>query len=115
MPREGEPLYSQEDHDWFMALAMERRDTCPSCGLLKVVCRDKANQFGVFEVIEEQCHATRALADHREATKDRARATQDASQVSVRFREGKAPPLDVGLDLGEVSDQGENEPDDGDE
>lgn len=103
LPREGEPLYTQEDHDWFIALQQERRDTCPSCGLLKVTCRDKANQFGVFEIAEEQCHATKALANHREKTKNRSRADQEAIQASVKFAEGKAPPLEIGLDLADGS------------
>jgi hypothetical protein len=100
-PREGEPLYTQEDHDWFVALAEERRDTCPACGLLKAVCRDKARQFD-FVVVEDQCNATRALADHQEAKKDRNVSQQRSMQVSIAFREGKSPPLDVGLDLVEV-------------
>lgn len=100
-PPGGEPLFTQEDHDWFVALAEERRDTCPSCGLLKVVCRDKARQFD-FTIAEEQCHATKALADYQEATKERSGAAKQATQVAVTFRDGKNPPIDVGLDLSDV-------------
>ena len=100
LPREGEPLFTQEDHDWFIALSQERRDTCPSCGLLKSICRDPDYQLA-FEPREEQCNATWRLAQFRESDswKNKHPVTQQATQVSVRFREGMAPPLEHGLDL----------------
>lgn len=98
MPRPGEPLFTDEDTAYALALAEEEAATCPSCGLLKVVCRDPDYQFA-FEPHEEQCHATRALADRQATWKDWSQVQQVATQLTVRFREGKEPALDVGLDL----------------
>ena len=99
-PREGEPLYTQEDHDWFIALAEERRDTCPSCGLLKSVCRSPDYQFA-FQVHEDQCHATQVLSAHQQTPEwaQKHDDTRRATQLYVRFREGHTPPLEVGLEL----------------
>jgi hypothetical protein len=106
----GEPAFLPEDTDGAIALAEEERDTCPSCGMLKVWCRDPANQFATFEANEEQCHATFAVAAHRQAVREqRDEATSAAVQTSAAFRSGKKPDLMAGLDLpGE-----EHEPDDG--
>lgn len=106
----GEPEFLPQDTDGAIALAEEERDTCPSCGLLKVWCRDPANQFGTFEAHEEQCHVTWTLATHRAAVSDkRDDATRAAVQVAARFKDGKQPDLTAGLDLGSKPD------DDGDE
>lgn len=95
----GEPEFLPADIDLLLALAEEERATCPQCGLLKVWCRDKDNQF-VFRVVEEQCHATYALAAHRlETDKVRDSATRAAVQAHMRFREGHEPDLLAGLDL----------------
>lgn len=70
--------------------------------MLKVWCRDLGNQFA-FQADEEQCHATYALASHREAVnKDRDQPTRDAVQMFSRFRRGHEPDLLAGLDLEEV-------------
>lgn len=113
MPQPGEPLFTDEDTAYAMALAEEEAATCPSCGLLKAVCRDPEFQFA-FEVHEEQCHATKALADHQlksEWTKKH-EATRAATQLSARFREGKQPALEVGLELEALA---EDENDGGDD
>jgi hypothetical protein len=64
-PSPGEPLFTQEDTDWAIALheqeAAEQADRCPLCGLPKRVCRDIANQ-NRFKAEPERCHATNAIA-----------------------------------------------------
>ena len=98
----GEPLFLLEDTDAAVALAEEERDTCPSCGLPKAWCRDRANQFGVFEAREEQCHASYALTAYRNRTSDaRDEASKSAAQVSAAFVAGKEPDIAAGLDLPE--------------
>lgn len=115
MPQPGEPLFTDEDTAYAIALAEEEAATCPSCGLLKVVCRDPAYQFG-FEAQQEQCHATYALAALRHSPDWEAKqpATRDATQVTAKFRpDAKQPPIDVGLGLAEsgddAADQTEND------
>ena len=98
-PAPGEPLFLEEDTAVAIALAEEERDTCPACGMPKVWCRDPANQFGVFEAVEEQCHVSYAIAAHRKATADRPANEQAATQLSVRFKDGRAPDVEAGLEL----------------
>jgi hypothetical protein len=104
-PQPGEPLFTDEDTAYVIALAQEKRDHCPSCGLLKAVCRHPDYQFA-FEVEQDQCHATAALAafQNSEAWTGKHAVTKDATQLSVRFRDGKQPPLDVGLQLEHVAE-----------
>jgi len=104
MPQPGEPLFTDEDTAYAIALAEEEAATCSSCGLLKVVCRDPEYQFA-FEVHEEQCHATYALADRQRTWQDRPEVQKVATQLSARFREGKQPPIDVGLELADQADE----------
>lgn len=88
-----------------IALAEEERATCPSCGMLKSICRDPDYQLA-FEPHEEQCNATWRLAQFRESDgwKNKHPATQQATQISVRFRDGMAPPLEHGLELEDSAD-----------
>jgi hypothetical protein len=85
-------------------LAEEEADTCPSCGMLKVFCRNKDYQYG-FRVVEEQCHATYALAANQVENKNRDDTTRRAIQTSVRFGSEVQPDLLAGLDLVEQEDQ----------
>ena len=100
----GEPEFLPADTDGAIALEEEERDTCPSCGLLKVWCRDPDHQFS-FTVQAEQCQATYALSERRAAVSDKPNAA--ALQLSVRFADGKEPDLWAGLDLGEPGDDGD--------
>lgn len=100
-PAPGEPLFLDEDTAGALALAEEERDTCPSCGMPKAWCRDPRNQFGVFEPTEEQCHVSYVLATRREAWGDRPDVQRAATQLSVRFADGKAPDYEAGLGLAE--------------
>lgn len=95
----GEPYFLRQDTELAVALAEEERDTCPLCGMPKAWCRDPANQFGVFEAFEEQCHITYVLGAHRNKTGERDEATKAAVQIMARFAKGKAPDIDAGLDL----------------
>lgn len=101
-PQPGEPLFLKEDSDLVIALAEEERDTCPSCGYLKSWCRDPANQFGAFAVHEERCHATYVRALHHEKVGDDRSPERLATQVSVRFAEGRWPDVGAGLGLADV-------------
>ncbi len=109
-PLPGEPLFLREDTDAVLALAAEEADTCPSCGMPRAFCRSGASgvTFADFEPLEETCQATLRLEQHREAVgKKRDTATNQATQMSVRFREGRGPGLFAGLDLG-AEDGGED-------
>lgn len=99
-PKEGEPLFLPEDTDYLIALAEEEADQCPSCGRPKLICRDPALAMA-FEVHQEQCNPTKLLVDFRESDrwKNKHPGTQQATQLSVRFRKGMEPQLDHGLDL----------------
>lgn len=104
----GEPEFLDRDTDLAVALAEEEAATCPSCGLLKDLCRSKDYQFA-FVAVEEQCHATYALAAHRAAVdKDRDQATKTAIQTHPRFRAQVEPDLLAGLDLPEIADEVEH-------
>ena len=96
----GEPLFLAEDTDGAVALAEEERDTCPSCGFLKVWCRDPEHQFS-FDAVESVCWPTYRMSLRRNAQDFDARdeATKRATQLSARFREGKRPDLLAGLEL----------------
>src|SRR5690242_9938431 len=108
MPQAGEPLFLQDDTAGAIALAEEERDTCPSCGLPKAWCRDPANQFGVFEPREEQCHVTYALTAYRNGVNEsRDDVTRSAVQMWAGFAKGKEPDLTAGLDLPGEGDDGE--------
>jgi hypothetical protein len=98
-PPPGEPLFTEEDTAGAIALAEEERDTCPSCGHLKVWCRDQENRFS-FEPHQEFCWASYRLADHRKAEIEKMSDSQRASvQVAARFREGHEPDIEAGLGL----------------
>lgn len=101
MPAPGEPLFTDEDTAYAMALAEEEADTCPSCGLLKVVCRDPAYQFGGFDTNVETCWATHRVAVEREKFAEAHDATRAAVQISPRYADGRAPAAEVGLGLDE--------------
>lgn len=103
----------QEDTDLAVALAEEERDTCPSCGMPKVWCSDPANQFA-FEPHERMCFPTWRLAQMREsdAWKSKHAATQQATQVAARFRDGHEPVIDAGLGLEDEETRDEQQRDD---
>lgn len=102
MPGPGEPLFTEDDTAAVIALAEEERDTCPACGYPKAWCRDPGNQFGAFEPHQEFCWATYRLADHRSAVVEKMSDAQRASvQISARFREGREPDIEAGLELGD--------------
>jgi hypothetical protein len=98
----GEPAFLAEDTDGAVALAEEERDTCPSCGMPKVWCRDPANQFA-FEALEEQCHVTYRLAERRASWENRPEVQRAATQLSARFRKGHEPDIGAGLVLDDAS------------
>ena len=99
LPGPGEPLFTEDDTAAAVALAEEERDTCPSCGMPKMWCRDKANQF-VFDVHEETCHASYAVAAHRKRVDEkRSPETRAATMMAARFRPGSEPDITAGLGL----------------
>lgn len=100
-PQPGEPLFTDEDTAWAVALGEEERDTCPVCGYPKAVCRDPQYQFPAFAPHEEICGPTQRLAMYREtdAWTGKLESTRAATQLSARFRAGYEAPIDVGLDL----------------
>ena len=101
----GEPMFLREDTDGAIALEEEERDTCPACGMPKAWCRDPANQFGVFQPAEEQCHATYALTAYgNQVNESRDEATRAAVQMWAGFADGKEPDPTAGLDLPDTAD-----------
>ncbi len=102
-PRPGEPLFLEEDTAYAVALAAEERDTCPSCGMPRVWCRDPANQFA-FEPVEQTCFATYRLAQHRggQGWQKKHDDTKAATQVAARFRDGYEPDVEAGLELADA-------------
>jgi hypothetical protein len=101
-PKPGEPLFLEEDTAAAVALAEEERDSCGSCGMPKAWCRDPKHQFGTFEPVEEVCWVTYRLAQHQAANGEwdkKADDTKRATQLSVRFREGREPDPEAGLEL----------------
>ncbi len=110
MPGPGEPLFLPEDTDLAVALAEEERDTCPSCGLPMVWCRDgKTHPFTDHDVVEQVCQPTLRLERHRESDgwKTKHAATQAATRLSTRFREGREPDVGAGLGLPGADDDAE--------
>jgi hypothetical protein len=100
-PRPGEPLFLQDDTDLAVALALEERDTCPSCGLPKAWCRNNDKGRASFDVSEEMCWATRRLAIRQDAD-DKNKVNpidRRATQLSVRFRPGYEPDIGAGLNI----------------
>jgi hypothetical protein len=98
-PAPGEPLFTEDDTSAAVALALEERDTCPSCGYPKAWCRDPDNQFA-FEPHEEACHATYTITAHRiKVDEKRSNETRASTLMAARFRKGKEPDIDAGLDL----------------
>lgn len=98
----GEPEFLAEDTDGAIALAEEERDTCLSCGMLKVWCRDPEHQFS-FDADESVCWPTQRLALFRggDRFKGYDDATRSGLQLAAKFREGHEPDLKAGLDLEE--------------
>ena len=100
VPQSGEPLFTEEDTAYALALAEEERETCVHCGLPIVVCSDPQYQYA-FEGRERMCWPTYALAQHRNKDQWKAKLddTKAATFPSAKWREGKAAPLDAGLGL----------------
>lgn len=101
-PQPGEPLFTEDDTAYALALAEEERDTCPNCGMPVAVCSDPQYQFA-FEPSERVCWPTARMALHRASPEweKRADEVRQATMLAARFREGHAAPLDAGLDLTE--------------
>ncbi len=86
-----------------MALAAEERDTCPSCGMLKVWCRDAKNGRARFAAVSDFCWATYYMALRHEKLAEEAHpSTKAATQVYAKFREGGEPDPYEGLELGDA-------------
>ena len=79
-PSAGEPLFTEEDTDWAIALheqeAAEAAERCPLCGLPKTACRDPEHQ-GAYIAEAERCHATYAILA--------AQGAEDPSQGSTAW------------------------------
>lgn len=70
-----EPLWTDEDRGWLLALLEERADTCPGCGQPNSECRDKSSmgQWGVAHRTCWACLVLEADADGRAESKQRQR------------------------------------------
>jgi hypothetical protein len=105
----GEPVFLDADTEGALALAEEEADTCPLCHMPKVWCRDINNQFA-FQAVEEQCHATYAVAMHHASVNEaRDEPTRRAIQTFAGFRGSFRPDFLAGLDLPESSGQVEHD------
>ena len=95
LPGPGEQLFTQEDTDLAMALALEEKEQCPSCGLPKSVCRDDKVGRARFGVEEHFCWATYRLASRKPKldSKGNVGPTEKATLTSLTFRPGYEPDL----------------------
>ncbi|CAM5681209.1 MULTISPECIES: hypothetical protein [Streptomyces] len=66
MPQPGEPLWTEEDRAWALALAQVEADTCPDCGQpwSEVSAIDAEFAYGA-ELLRCHACATGARAAHR--------------------------------------------------
>lgn len=70
-----EPLWTDEDRGYLLALLEERADTCPGCGQPNSECRDQSS-IGQWQVVSQKCWACVVLeadADGRAESKHRER------------------------------------------
>lgn len=102
IPAPGEPLFTEEDTAYAVALAEEERDTCRACGLPRAICRNPKSKFGIFAGNHDFCYASYTLHDYQKA---RVKGLSDAQQASVQFgvgfRKGHEPDASAGLGLDE--------------
>lgn len=67
-----EPLYTEQDRDELLALALHRDSLCPLCGLELSVCTSHEDSGPEFVVRRRRCRATDAkLAAQADAQTDR--------------------------------------------
>jgi len=68
MPGPGEPLWTDEDRGWALALIVEESEECPGCGHPLEESTDPGNEFA-YRAHARQCHvcATRDRAARRTA------------------------------------------------
>lgn len=110
MPAPGEPLFTEEDTAYAIALAEEERDACPACGMPKAWCRDNKEGRFKYEVLEDFCWTTYHLENRRNALADNKKKSPSdkrAMQLFARFRDGYEP--DYGADLGLVEPEADSE------
>lgn len=110
-PSPGEPLFTDEDTAYALALAEEERDACPSCGMPKAWCRDNDAGRARFDVQEDFCWATYrvALRQDKQASEKVDPVTRQATRLTARIREGHEPEIDAGLGLGEGRDHADDD------
>lgn len=57
MPESGEPLWTEEDRAWAIALTLEENEVCPGCNQPIAECTDPRNEFGYYQAAVWRCHA----------------------------------------------------------
>ena len=69
---EREPLWTDDDRAWLLALLAEQRETCAGCGHPLDECRDPAGEK-TWRLVVDTCHAcmTLDMDRHNQAEKKR--------------------------------------------
>jgi hypothetical protein len=77
--KRGEPLWTDEDRAWALALVMEEAEVCPGCGQPIAECTDPQNEF-VYQATSWRCHACTA----KDAEAGKYRDAKPGIYLSVR-------------------------------
>jgi hypothetical protein len=92
MPAAGEPLFTDEDTAWALALQAEDDDTCPLCNLPLSVCADPAYEMAYKGEPIRTCWPTWAIAQAQVNAQSGDRAWQASTVWGARHRDGFTPP-----------------------
>ncbi|MGW1813278.1 hypothetical protein ACWCQM_06865 [Streptomyces sp. NPDC002125] len=83
----GEPLFTEEDRAWALALKEIEADTCPDCGQAWSEATDPANEFEyTAELI--MCHSCATSAKTVRAHQDQ-KGSADGLHVHLEHRKNK--------------------------
>lgn len=80
-PEPGEPLWTDEDRAWAIALIFEESEVCPGCGQPISECIDPRNEFA-YTVTSWRCHACTA----KDVDGEKYRDAKPGIYQSVRLR-----------------------------
>lgn len=61
IPRRGEPLWTDEDREWALALLAYEADLCSGCGQSRAETTDEDNEFS-YTAQALRCHGCAAVA-----------------------------------------------------
>lgn len=79
--KRGEPLWTDEDRAWALALTLEESDVCPGCGQPLAECTDPRNE-DKYRAKVWRCHACTA----KDAEAEKYREAKPGIYLSVQPR-----------------------------